>query len=85
VIPLSAGGKKPLVKWAEFQTTKPDWAQIEQWQVEYMPDWLSQLLAADAEGSSPSSATSQGIDNAWAIKALEDEAGSTPKRASARS
>jgi integrase len=37
LIPLAAGGKKPLVKWTEFQTAKPDWAQIEQWQVDY-PD-----------------------------------------------
>lgn len=35
LIPLTAGGKKPLVKWAEFQTTKADWSQIEQWQIEY--------------------------------------------------
>jgi len=176
LIPLAPCGKKPLVKWSEFQTAKPDWSQIEQWQVEYpdanigivtgivsgifvvdfdsheafqeaqdrglgagviaksgrgyhvyyrhpewtvkttteildhvdirsdggyivappsvhesgstydwvddptgiatayMPDWLSQLLAADAEGSSPSSATAQDVDHAWAIKALEDEA-----------
>jgi putative DNA primase/helicase len=37
LIPLAAGGKKPLVKWTEFQTAKPDWAQIEQWQLDY-PD-----------------------------------------------
>lgn len=175
VIPLAAGGKKPLVKWTKFQTTKPDWQQIEQWQFEYpdanigivtgtvsgifvvdfdsheafqaaqdrglgagviaksgrgyhvyyrhpewtvktaagildhvdirsdggyivappsvhesgtvyewvddpsgittayMPEWLSELLAADAVPS-PSGATTQGVDNTWAIKTLEDEA-----------
>ena len=35
LIPLAAGGKKPLIKWTEYQTKKPSWSQIEQWQMEY--------------------------------------------------
>lgn len=37
LIPLAPCGKKPLVKWTEFQTTKPYWSLIEQWQLQY-PD-----------------------------------------------
>lgn len=35
LIPLAAGGKKPLIKWTEYQTNKASWPQIEQWQMEY--------------------------------------------------
>ena len=40
----------------------------------YMPEWLSKLLAADSEVSSSPTASAHGVDKAWAVKALEDEA-----------
>ena len=35
LIPLVAGGKKPLIKWTGYQANKASWPQIEQWQMEY--------------------------------------------------